>query len=378
MNSKIWKAVAMFMAMQGASFAHAQQEEEGRKIFSFNGFGTVGASRSSNPYADFTSTTFHPNGTGWTREWSPDLDTKLGFQINGNFTERLSGLFQFVTLQNYEGSYKPYVEWANLAYKITPDVTVRAGRTLWPMMLRSETQNVGYGNPFVRNTAELMANAPNSFSDGFDITYRYVLGSYINATTLMTGKSDMKAPGVSSTGNNYLNFSGIRGISHVSEVGDLKIHTAYMKMKYELLYSDFKVDKTPFSVVTLGFHYDPGKWFVTADMLKSDDKAFGKFTSLTAGGGVRFGNFTPYYTHSFIRQDSLGDGGYGNKGDRQAVNAIGVRWDFAKNMDLKIQYEKVKSGPIVFNTFGSLNNIQPEFFDSPKTNVISIVVDFVF
>ena len=91
--------------------------------------------------------------------------------------------------------------------------------------------------------------------------------------------------------------------------------------------------------------------------------------------------FTWDVTYSMLRQDTLGSlGSFGsNPGDRQTMKAIGVRWDFRKGADLKIQYEQVKSGPISTIFPSSLTNwVLPDFYANSKVNVLSVVIDFVF
>ena len=350
-------------------------------MFRLSGFGTLGVARSNNTNADFSSTVFHPTGTGYTRSSSADVDSKLGVQINAELTNDLSAVLQLVSQQNYKNSYVPAIEWANLSYKVTSDVTLRVGRTMWPLLLRSETQNIGYGNPFVRNSTELMATMPNTFSDGIDLTYRFPVGPAINSLTFLIGKSNVNYPGSGSNfGQNYLHVKDIKGISDVLELGDWKFHVAYMKLKYDWLYFDFLLNGVPYQTWSSGFNYDPGKWFITADLLKVNDKSYGNFTALTAGMGYRFGDWTPYVQYSSLTQDRLGNlGSVGShQGDKQTVQAIGVRWDFMKNADLKLQYERVRSGAISQIFPSSLTNWQPNFINNPNANIVSLVVDFVF
>ena len=375
--STVKRLVATTLLMQVLTPSHA--DEATPSMFSLSGFGTLGATHSGSTTADFVYTAaFVKDGAGYTRRNSFEVDTKLGVQLNAKFSPKFSGVLQVISQQNYDGGFRPHVEWANLTYKIADDVQLRAGRTVWPMLLRSETQNIGYGNPFVRNSSELIANMPNSSSDGVDLTYHYVTGSAAHSTTLLAGKSDKSLVGLSSGQQNYLKVADIRGVSHVTEVGEWKIHAAYMRMKYDALIADTGLVDVRYAASTLGFNYDPGPWFVTADILKASDREFGRATAFTLGGGARFSEFTPYLSFSSLRQDSLGASGAGQEGDKQTNAAVGIRWDFRANFDLKLQYEQIKSGPIAGLFPSSLGNVQPGFFSDPKANVLSVVVNFVF
>jgi len=55
--------------------AGARADDAGTSMFSFSGFGTVGVVHSSEDKADFTSSFFRPNGAGYSRSWSADVDS---------------------------------------------------------------------------------------------------------------------------------------------------------------------------------------------------------------------------------------------------------------------------------------------------------------
>lgn len=393
------KMLCLALVAGSASLSWAQTGSTDSSMFRFSGFGTLGISHSDSSESDFSSTVFHPNGAGYTRSWSMDVDTKLGFQINADFTKDLSGVVQIISQQGYNNAYTPGIEWANVSYKLTPNLTVRGGRTVWPLLLRSETQSIGYGNPFVRNSTELLANMPNTYSDGLDVTYQFPIGPAASSIQLLYGKSDVMYPGAGPTmGQNYLNLKDIKGISSVTEYGDLKVHMAYMDLKYDWLYFDYPLADVGYKTWSVGFNYDPGGWFVTADYLKALDVSYGNFTALTAGAGYRFGDWTPYVLYSSLTQDALGKDASGqvisygvDPGDQQIVKAIGLRWDFKKNADFKIQYEQVTQKYSLSNCTpsypyctmsqifpSSLTNWTPGFISNPTANVLSLVVNFVF
>jgi hypothetical protein len=52
-----------------------------------------------------------------------------------------------------------------------------------------------------------------------------------------------------------------------------------------------------------------------------------------------------------------------------------VRWDVLKNIDIKLQYDRVR---LDSNSNGRLGNVQPGFRAGPDGNVTSLAVDFVF
>jgi len=62
-----------------------------------------------------------------------------------------------------------------------------------------------------------------------------------------------------------------------------------------------------------------------------------------------------------------------NNGQRAA--SCGVRWDFAKNFDLKVQYDRVWTPA---ESVGLFMNEQPGFRLGSGTNVVTAALDFVF
>jgi hypothetical protein len=113
-------------------------------MFTLSGFGTLGMTHSSLDSADFTSTAFEPNGSGHSRAYDFADDTKLGVQLIGRFTDKLSAVVQVVSEQRYDNTFTPQIEWANLKYAFTPDFSVRIGRIELPTFLNSDYRNVGY------------------------------------------------------------------------------------------------------------------------------------------------------------------------------------------------------------------------------------------
>ena len=94
-------------------------------MFSFSGFGTLGLVHSSEKHADFTSSQLKPDGAGYSHNWSADVDSLIGGQVTARFTPKLSAVVQVIAEQNYDNSYRPHVEWANLQYQFTPEFSVR-------------------------------------------------------------------------------------------------------------------------------------------------------------------------------------------------------------------------------------------------------------
>jgi opacity protein-like surface antigen len=158
--------------------------------FSFNGFGTFGVVHSDEDRADFASNLFAPDGAGYTRAWSPEVDSVLGVQLTANLTSRLTGILQVVSEQQYDENYTPTVEWANLTFDITPDLSVRAGRMVQPSFMVSEYRKVRYATPWVRPPKEVYDMIPVTNADGIDMSYRFRFNGFTNTLRAMYGGRD--------------------------------------------------------------------------------------------------------------------------------------------------------------------------------------------
>ena len=161
------------------AYATDSAADSSPSMFSFSGFGTLGVVHSNDHDADFTSTIFKPNGTGYSHDWSPAVDSLIGAQVIANFTPRLSAMLQVTSQQNYDNTYTPRVEWANIKYELTPEASIRVGRTVLASFLVSDTRNLGYANPWVRPPVEVYSLVPIDSSDGIEASYRLHIGDLI-------------------------------------------------------------------------------------------------------------------------------------------------------------------------------------------------------
>src|SRR5882724_8965441 len=172
----------------------ARADDPGAARFSWSAFGTLGAVHSSERRADFTSSLVKPNGAGYTHNWSTDVDSRLGGQLLARVVPRLSAVVQVVAEQSYDNTYRPHVEWANLKYELTPQLTVRAGRIVLPSFMFADTRKVGYANPWVRPPVELYNLVPVTNSDGVDVSYEVGLGAFAHRVTASYGKTGQGLP----------------------------------------------------------------------------------------------------------------------------------------------------------------------------------------
>jgi hypothetical protein len=411
----MWRKLpaAFLMAMMlYAAGAHA--DDSAARMFSFSGFGTAGVVHSSQDQADFTSSRFKPGGAGYGGAWSADVDSLIAAQLIANASPKLSAVVQIVSEQNYDNSYRPHLEWANVKYQFTPDFSVRAGRTLLPTFLFSATRKVGYTYPWVRPPLELYGINPVTNIDGVDAAYRLHLGEWVDTLQASGGRTKADLP----DNGGVVDARKLLDITDVAESGPLTGYISYMKANATVpsinsfleafrqfgpqgaaLADRYNFNDKPVTVIGAGGSYDPGNWFAMGEWGRvNTHSALGRRTAWYAGGGYRLGKFTPFVTYAQAKADNLADPGLNLStippakvraavGLNAALDTLlrtkpvqdtlsgGLRWDFMRNVDLKLQFDHIRIGA---GSNGVLSDPQPGFHTGGRVDVFSAAIDFVF
>lgn len=399
----------------------ARADDPGASMFSLSGYGTVGLVHSSEKQADYTNSPWYkPSGAGYSRDWSADVDSRFGLQLDAKFSPQLSAVLQVVSQLRYDNTYTPSVEWANIKYAFSPDFSVRLGRIVMSTFLASDYRNVGYAMPWVRPPLDVYNMMPVNSNDGFDASYRFHFGEAANTVQGFYGTDNLKSPGSAyhpAVANNPARDSW--GLFDTLEYGPAIFRLAYQKSTLTLdgvnsffdqfrnfgpqgvaLADKYGSYKVPVSFYGASASYDPGKWFLIGEWGRSKllPSFMGEQTAWYVSSGYRLGNFTPYvaYTRSKKLTTTSDPGlnlaavppylvGYaaglnaGLNGFLKPITGatvtVGSRWDFTKNADLKLQYEHID---LDHDSSGLLINLQPGYKPGGKLNLVSASVDFVF
>lgn len=398
--------------------------------FSFHGFGTLGAVRSDQDDSDVVSSVFlQPNGAGHTSRWSMGVDSKLGGQLDARFSPRLSAVLQVVSKHRYDNSWTPEIEWANVKYQFTPDLSLRLGRTVAPMFMRSDTANVGHANPWLRGPQEIYGMVPITHLDGVDMAWNVDVGTVTNALQANFGYNKFKAvDGVEITGKN------VWIISDTLEYESLTLRISYLAVDLTFDSSDldslfsglssvgnnlaaagfpvagsraraladrYELDDTPLEIFSVGARFDPGDWLLMGEWARlTDAGVLPKTQGWYVTGGYRFGKTTPYLTVAELNSKTpeesgvplaglppgplLDSAGALSSGLAAALGAaapsqksltLGLRWDVRDSAALKFEYQHIRLDDLSGGRFG---NLQPGFRPGGNADLFSIALDFVF
>jgi len=403
----------LLLSLSGLALAGAARAQD-KPDWRISGFGTLGVVHASEREADYTSSVFKANGAGATRRWSTDVELCLGVQLDVTLARHWSAVLQVVAERNLTNSWKPVVEWANVQYQVSPELSLRFGRIALPLFLSGDYRKASYALPWVRTPIELYGALPISNSDGIDASYRWTAGAVKNTTQVLYGGTRLRL-----SDTRRASAHDLAGISNTSTVGALTVRATAIKGELEMLLAEdlwsalrqfgpqgetlarrYEPDHKRASVLSIGASYDPGNWFVMGEVGRINARSFlGDKTAGYVSGGYRLGSFTPYATFSKVvansptRVDGLDlstlPPPYVPTAQRvnselngllstiavQDNTSVGVRWDATGNTAFKLQFDHVRPRD---GSSGTLANIQPGYRYGRSFGVVSASLDFVF
>lgn len=353
-----------------AGTVHA--EDSKNSMFSVSGFGTVGMTHSSIDNGDYVANLSQPAGAGRSHDWDLGVDSKLGVQIDAKFSEQLTGVVQVVAMTRSNNSFSPRVEWANLKYRVTPDLSLRVGRIALASFVASEARLVGYANPWVRTPIETYNINSITNSDGIDASYRKRVGVANNTLQAWYGTTKVDIVGQSGSITSGVKAKKLYGVADTVEVGALTVRGGVTLADFEIQAAPGFLITPRFKLFNIGAVYDPGVWFVQSEFSKSDfENAARAQKSFYVTAGYRWNAFTPYLTYSQVKPD---DNQARLTTRDQKTYSAGVRWDTAKNTAIKLQWDRVN---LADGNVGFFTNARPGLAGK-SGNVVTLLADFVF
>lgn len=381
-------------------------------MFTVGGFGTLGVVHANTTQADFISNNASASGAGYTRRWSPVVDSRLGAHLGAQFNKQWSGVLQVTSQQGFDGSYRPQIEWLNVKYQATPDLSMRVGRITLPMYLAADHRKVGYAYAPVRPPLEVYNAIPITATDGIEATYRWRTGTVKHRTQATYGTKNMRFQG-----GYRARATAVRALTYTVEAGDLSMFASALSGRLALKTDAERVSAllllAPDSAsaqgsagsakrgggYTVGASYDTGRCFLMSEAGIMNSSFLTRIRSAYVTAGYRHGKWTPYLTLAAIKTGlpagiesielssrALAAKGAATPPDEglkallrsipfQSSASAGLRWDLSADMALKVQLDRVspKKG-----SGGTLINQQPLFRSDVPVYVTSMALDFVF
>lgn len=370
--------------------------------FSLRGFGTVGVVQTSSGDAEFVRDLSQPKGA---KDYlDARVDSILGLQANWRLMPGLEAVVQATTHYRYDKSFRPDLSWAYLKYDPTPQVSLRAGRLATEFFMSADSRQIGYSYLTVRPPSDFFWYLPFSGINGVDAALTLPAGDDVVRGKVFYGYSQEHLPYADQYWNiddsqmfgayvDYLrgpwqfraSYARIRFNHNMPITGLLAPYVAkgYLSPAQVAAASDYlAIDNSRTHYYSLGAVYDDGPWQVQL-MLNRIDQGARVFESSYGGyvlAGYRIGEVTPYlgysWVHSEARQKPADPFSAKLMADfhaNQNTGIFGARWDVARNVALKAQWDAIRGKP---DSLLPYRGEKPSW--SGKMDVFSLTMDFIF
>lgn len=349
--------------------------------YQFNGFGTVAVGKVlSGDVADpdFVSykcpcfiTDYNNGGIYQSNDgWSIQEETRIGAQLNVNFTDRLSLVTQ-VMARAVDSELS--LEWAYLSYDLTDKLTLQAGRKRIPLYYYSEFQDVGFAYIWLRPPQTLYGWEASNYN-GANLRYTENFSNWSMTANIYAGSETVDDAPYNSLYDAVpqdSKWDKIRGL-------DIELNRDWFTARLIYMTSENSTTERPDSnafyspptdqtVLGLSLNADFGDWFVLSEMNlnKREDKADGltiRSPASMVGAGYRYGKWTPFVSWSRFWDKSNNLELY--EPERFTDTSFTLRYDINNNSSIKAQINRLQDKSL-YNFVGN-------------STVAAISYDFIF
>lgn len=370
--------LAAALCVAGASLLSGQSARADDDVkFKGGGFGTLGAARTNSK-----TTQFRNEPTQWSgadNHVDLGLDSRLGVQGTMTYKSDFSITAQVLGIRREDEDFKVDFEWLYAQYTGVPGLNLKAGRVALPAFLVSDSRRVGYAVPWMRVPPLAYSMLSLSTVDGVQAAYSHSLGPVVASVQYTHGRGhsnlalyDQFPPGSGNYVRELIPVSqdNVNSLNATLEWGDFSARIGQVTSEDSGTLSvpafSFTTSLAPFKdkFTGVGLQYDNGKAVVTTEYLKRKTKPTNTADASAwyVGGGYRFGEVMPYVLVSRYKPKTE---------EATKGTAVGVRYDFMKNVAFKAEFARYDQGGFVF-----LDSAPPAA--DAKVNVVSVALDFVF
>lgn len=388
-------AVVLAACLQVFAAGSVQAEDAGN--FTLRGFGTLGAVRTTTDDVEFVRDLSQARGA--TDEWTAKTDSVLGLQADWQATPQWLVAVQAISRYDQQRSFRPQWAWAFVKYEPTPNLSLRAGRLGTEFFMLADSRWVGYSFLTVRPPGDYFWYLPFYSIHGGDVALTLPVGEGIVRGKVFYGLSRGSIPlsdeqwdiRNSPMAGGYLEYQSgpwqVRGsYANIRFEHDLPLAPVLARKGLALAAADadyLKARGTRTHYYSFGVVYDRGpvQAQLMVNHIEQGSHAFESSDAAYLLFGYRLGDWTPYLGYSAVRSHRRGLSASAvvnyvmadSHADQDTVFA-GVRWDLARNVALKAQWDGVR---------GSASSLFPYRRDDRvnwdgRMNVFSMSLDFVF
>lgn len=379
--------------------AHVSMVRAEQGPFTLQGFGTLGAVRTTTQDVEFVRDLSQPRGA--VDRWNGNVDSVLGVQAGLQITDGVAATVQAVSRYRYDRSFQPEIAWAYLKYDPMPNLSLRAGRLGTEFFMLADSRWVGYSFLTVRPPGDYFWYLPFYSIHGGDVALTLPVGEGLLRGKLFYGHSNGRIPladeqweiAGSPMAGGYLEYQHGAWQLRASYANlrfnhDLPVAPVLQKelgIPLSSASADFlSVRGTRTHYYSFGAVYDEGPWQVQL-MLNHVVQGSQALEGSNGGyllAGYRLGSVTPYlgysWVHSKPRANPTGDPIVSyvmqDSHSEQKTTFAGVRWDVARNVALKAQWDGIDG---VSSSIFPYRRDQRSRWDG-SMDVFSLTLDFIF
>lgn len=388
---------------------------------SFSGFGTLGFSFEEEDNLSLLRDS--------TQNKQPDKnvsfqsDSQLGLQLSYRFNPQWHATTQFVLADKVDDSLDAATEWAFIGYTPLPSIDIRAGRLALDMFQLSDYRRVDYVNPWVRPPRELYAWITPYSIDGLDLAKSINTGNVYWRMKAQYGSSQptIETPEGDTRIETELNDFLVLALS--AEIGNWQGRLSYARFTTAKSSPGFlpalngiamapgPVGEEANALATIlasssernvhywqmGAAYDDGNWILNSELarLSSASAMLPTGTSGYLSAAYRFDDLVPYVSYAKFKPDrepfvssadwsimpgisGLRDAALGTINGsmiNQETLSLGIRWDFARRMAVKAQWDHTHIRPNGYALWAFDSNTH---LHDRTVNVLSFAFNFIF
>ncbi|MCE3602158.1 hypothetical protein LXA47_00835 [Massilia sp. P8910] len=285
--------------------------------------------------------------------WQLDQESLLGVQIKKEFSPTLAATAQLVMRANNpnHGS-RPTVDWAYASWQPSADSkwTFQAGRFRIPLYYYSDYLYIGYAYPWVRPMPDVYG-WPIYAYNGANVSYRTQLGASDWAATAQvytgsyTQRNNAYDTRIYWTDPTHESWKGMVGATFAANNGVFDVRAMLMTYKDSLWQESadgvrnylLNIHDQRTRIMGVSVNMDYKNWLVKTEVDRYEQVDASKglngiYKYALASVGYQYGAFTPALSMSRYRTVAAPIEG-------RNTQYVSLRWDFAKNTTLKLQYD---------------------------------------
>ncbi|WP_395010354.1 hypothetical protein [Undibacterium sp.] len=389
-----------------------------------DGFGTIGTYKGSSDVAGVR--TDQRQRVVSFNDWRFDGDSQASIQATINPHGKFKAVVQLISKKDINGSHKPTVEWAYVSYPLTSEFDFKIGRTVAPIFIMSDYRNLNYAQTMARPQSEIYQVNPITFQDGATARWEKKVGAGMLQFEGFFGKTKVSVAG------GDVDLNRVKGLSAKWGQDSWSVRAGYSWYSASVIAPTVEANIKALSslpsvvctncasviasqatrtgidatIATIGATFDNGDWIGQAEWSKRDTNTvvIGSVSGWNVMAGYRYKDFTPYAGLSAYSVDAertnltagvaapaalraqfnyLNQSFMGTGDPSRDAMTVGVRWDFAPNLALKAQYERMKMKlPAIgassgFQSYETSLLGKPSGFDG-RVSMFTLNLDFVF